>query len=67
MRECYFETTLKNARTQELPYKKGTAGRPFAGKTIAFDVVTLAPNIAHARSHSGTPQRRAPHYNTSVA
>ena len=57
--------TVEKVRTPELPYKKGTTGRNFAVKTIDFDVVTLAPNIAHVHSHSGTPKRRVPH-NTNI-
>ena len=59
---------LKKRAYARTPLQKGygrpvgrPAGRSFAGKTIDFDVVTLAPNIAHVHSHSGTPKRSAPH------
>ena len=51
----------KFARQNSLAKMAQPAGRSFAGETIDFDVVTLTLNIAHARSHSGAPERRAPH------
>ena len=70
----YVQTTHKKIMNQEgVPFsnkcvrqhslvkKVRPAGRSFAGKTIDFGVVTLAPNIAHVHSHSGTPKRRVPH------